>query len=88
MHTERQTLILSLAGVLLVSALGIGFGIVSGSFAIAFDGMISLVDAMMSILSIRVAGLIARSLAQGLPDASAWASGIWSRWCWRSTRSP
>ncbi|MDA4894134.1 cation diffusion facilitator family transporter [Microbacterium resistens] len=75
MHTERQTLILSLAGVLLVSALGIGFGIVSGSFAIAFDGMISLVDAMMSILSIRVAGLIARSLAQG--PSRRFSMGFW-----------
>ncbi|GAB3849329.1 cation diffusion facilitator family transporter [Nesterenkonia populi] len=66
MRTEQQALKLSLAGVLLVSALGIGFGLFSGSFAILFDGVFSLVDAVMSIVSITLAGLIAKSASHGL----------------------
>ena len=59
----------SLAAILLVAALGIGFGIVSGSFAILFDGVFSLVDAAMTILSLFVARLITRStLERGLSD--------------------
>lgn len=75
MRTERQALSVSLVGVLLVSALGIGFGIVSGSFAIVFDGMISLVDAAMSLLSIWIAGLILRSTRRGLDRR--FSRGFW-----------
>ncbi|TLP96380.1 cation transporter [Nesterenkonia salmonea] len=67
MRTEQQVLKLSLIGVLLVSALGISFGLFSGSFAILFDGVFSLVDAVMSIISITLAGLIAKSAANSLP---------------------
>ncbi|NDK30634.1 cation diffusion facilitator family transporter [Nesterenkonia haasae] len=66
MRTEQQVLKLSLAGVLLVSALGISFGLFSGSFAILFDGVFSLVDAVMSIVSITLAGLIAKSATNSL----------------------
>lgn len=66
MRTEQQTLKVSLIGILIVSALGIGFGLVSGSFAILFDGVFSLVDAVMSVVSITLAGLIAKSASNAL----------------------
>lgn len=66
MRTEQQALKFSLVGILMVSGLGIGFGIVSGSFAILFDGVFSLVDAVMSIISITLAGLIAKSASNEL----------------------
>ncbi|KAA9395496.1 cation transporter [Kocuria coralli] len=66
MRTEQQALKTSLVGVLLLSALGIGFGIASGSYAIIFDGVFSLIDAVMSIVSITLAGLIARSASNTL----------------------
>lgn len=66
MRTEQQALKVSLAGVLLLSVLGIGFGLISGSFAILFDGVFSLIDAVMSVVSITLAGLIAKSAANTL----------------------
>jgi predicted Co/Zn/Cd cation transporter (cation efflux family) len=57
---------LSLVGVLVVSALGISFGLFSRSFAILFDGIFSLVDVVMSIISITVAGLTAKSANNSL----------------------
>lgn len=68
MRTEKQALVVSLAGVLAVSALGIGFGWASGSYAITFDGAFSLVDAGMSVLAIALSGLIARTSAEGLSE--------------------
>jgi predicted Co/Zn/Cd cation transporter (cation efflux family) len=46
---------------LLISLFGIGFGLISGSFSIAFDGIYSLVDASMSVLALVVVNLIASS---------------------------
>ncbi|GAB96858.1 putative Co/Zn/Cd cation transporter (cation efflux family) [Kineosphaera limosa] len=66
MRTEQQALRTSLVVVLVLAALGVSFGIMSGSFAIIFDGVFSLVDAFMSIVSIVVAGLITRSAANQL----------------------
>ncbi|MDO5617226.1 cation diffusion facilitator family transporter [Kocuria sp.] len=66
MRTEQQALKISLVAVLVLSALGIGFGLVSGSFAIMFDGVFSLVDAVMSVVSIMLAGLIAKSASNTL----------------------
>jgi predicted Co/Zn/Cd cation transporter (cation efflux family) len=43
----------------LISLFGIGFGLISGSFSIAFDGVYSLVDASMSVLALVVVNLIA-----------------------------
>lgn len=69
MPTEERLLKQSLVAILLVSILGIGFGILSGSFAILFDGVFSLVDAAMTVLSLFVARLITRAtLANGLPE--------------------
>ncbi|GAA2101794.1 MULTISPECIES: cation diffusion facilitator family transporter [Brevibacterium] len=75
MDSEKKALTVSLTGILTVAALGIGFGLLSGSYAIAFDGMISLVDAIMSLVSIQVAGLITRSLLRG--PSSLFGVGYW-----------
>lgn len=80
MHTEQSALRLSLVAILAFSALGIGFGVVSGSSAIIFDGVFSLVDAAISIISITVSGLIARSISsRGFSEATSrrFASGFW-----------
>ncbi|MCF1503801.1 cation transporter [Afifella sp. H1R] len=55
---ERGVLRTSIAMTLMVSALGIGFGLIAGSFSILFDGVYSLVDASMSLLSLLVVNLI------------------------------
>lgn len=55
---EQSILRVSLVAILLVSALGIGFGLWSGSNSIIFDGMFSLIDAAMTVLSMLVARLI------------------------------
>lgn len=75
MRTEQQALRVSLVAVLLLSALGIGFGLVSGSAAILFDGVFSLVDALMSVISIILAGLLAKSRSEGLPRR--FSMGFW-----------
>jgi predicted Co/Zn/Cd cation transporter (cation efflux family) len=79
MRTEQQALKISLVGILIVSALGIGLGALSGSFAILFDGVFSLVDAVMSIVSITVAGLIARSASNALSKRAQdrFTMGFW-----------
>lgn len=66
MRTEQQVLKVSLVAILIFSALGIGFGLVSGSYAIIFDGVFSLVDAVMSVVSIVISSLIIRSTSNGL----------------------
>ncbi len=68
MRTEQQALRASLVALLVLSGLGISFGLWSGSSAIIFDGVFSLVDAVMSVVSIVVSGLIIRSTANRLPD--------------------
>ena len=75
MRTEQQALRTSLVAILALAALGIGFGLVSGSSAIVFDGVFSLMDAVMSIVSIAVAGLIARSTTVGL--SRRFSMGYW-----------
>ena len=79
MRTEQQALRVSFVAILAFCALGITFGLVSGSGAIIFDGVVSLVDAAMSVVSIVVAGLIARSTADGLSTATTrrFTMGFW-----------
>lgn len=60
MDNERGVLRTSIAATLVISVLGIGFGLASGSFSIVFDGVYSLFDASMSGLSLVVASLITR----------------------------
>ncbi len=56
--TERGVLATSVAVTLVVAFLGIGFGLFSGSFSIVFDGIYSMIDASMSLLSLVVVNLI------------------------------
>lgn len=80
MPTEAIVLKRSLVAILLVSGLGVGFGIYSGSFAILFDGVFSLVDAAMTVLSLFVARLITRStIDKGLPEhlQRRFSMGFW-----------
>jgi predicted Co/Zn/Cd cation transporter (cation efflux family) len=64
---ERDILRTSIAVTLVISVLGIGFGLMSGSFSIIFDGIYSLVDASMSFLALIVVRLITSfSTSEGL----------------------
>ncbi len=56
---------LSILATGVVAALGIVFGLLSGSFAIVFDGIYSLVDGVMTLVALLVANLIAASTAGG-----------------------
>lgn len=62
---ERSVLRTSIAVTLAIAALGIVFGMVSGSFSIMFDGVYALVDASMSLLSLVVVNLIASYATSG-----------------------
>lgn len=79
MKTEQQALKVSLAAILTFAALGITFGIISGSYAITFDGVFSLVDALMSVVSIVVSSLIVRSTSNGLSRRTSrrFTMGFW-----------
>jgi predicted Co/Zn/Cd cation transporter (cation efflux family) len=55
---ERGVLRTSIAVTFIISSLGIGFGLISGSFSIAFDGVYALIDGGMSLLSLVVVNLI------------------------------
>ncbi|WP_029077062.1 cation diffusion facilitator family transporter [Kaistia adipata] len=61
MLSERSVLRTSIAATFVVAAFGIVFGLLSGSFSIAFDGFYALADAGMTTLSLVVASLILRS---------------------------
>lgn len=77
---EETILKRSLVAIVLVAVLGIVFGIWSGSFAILFDGVFSLVDAAMAVLSLMVARLIRRStVTKDLPEylVRRFSMGFW-----------
>ncbi|GAB2548574.1 cation transporter [Brachybacterium huguangmaarense] len=61
--TELRALRLSLTATLVFATLGLVFGLITGSTAILFDGVFSIIDAAVSSISLLVAGLIARSHA-------------------------
>ena len=58
LHDERGVLRISIGVSLLVASIGLIFGLASGSFSIVFDGVYSLIDAGMSVLSLVVVRLI------------------------------
>jgi predicted Co/Zn/Cd cation transporter (cation efflux family) len=64
-HTEQGALRISILATLLVALFGITFGLLSGSFAIAFEGFYSLMDAGLTIMALMVTNLIAISSATG-----------------------
>ena len=61
MLSEQGFLRTSIVATVAVAAFGIVFGLLSGSFSIAFDGAYSLADAGMTILALWVSSLIVRS---------------------------
>lgn len=80
LKSERGLLRLSVAVGLTVALLGIGFGLGSGSFSVLFDGVHSLVDVSMSLLSLLVVNLImsdavTRSLSPRLRER--FSLGFW-----------
>lgn len=58
LRDERSILRLSVAATIIIAVAGITFGLATGSFSIMFDGVYSLVDAGMSLLSLLVVNLI------------------------------
>jgi len=78
--TEQGALRFSIATTLAVAALGIVFGWLSGSFAIVFDGVYSLVDGAMTMIALLVSRLIAGYAATGTQDqrfADRFTMGFW-----------
>ncbi|MFG1229649.1 cation diffusion facilitator family transporter [Xanthobacter wiegelii] len=65
--TEQGVLRISIGVTLLLALLGIVFGLMSGSYAIVFDGVYAMTDASMTVLALVVARLIATSTAPGTP---------------------
>lgn len=65
MHTEQGVLRISIIITFALAVIGIVFGLLSGSFAIVFDGVYALTDATMTIVALLVANLIASSTAVG-----------------------
>lgn len=63
--TEQGVLRISIAVTVLLAGIGILFGLLSGSFAIVFDGVYMLTDAIMTIVALLVSNLIAASTASG-----------------------
>jgi cation diffusion facilitator family transporter len=61
---EQRALKVSIVFTLMVSALGVGFGLMAGSQSILFDGVFSTIDAAMSALALLVARLAVREASQ------------------------
>lgn len=57
---ERTVLRFSIVVTVVLAIVGIAFGVLSGSYAIVFDGFYSLTDAFMSGVALLVAMLIHR----------------------------
>jgi predicted Co/Zn/Cd cation transporter (cation efflux family) len=70
-NAEQTVLRHSLAMTALLAAIGVGFGLASGSLAIVFDGIGSSIDAAMTFLSLGVARLLARG------DSRRFQFGYW-----------
>ena len=61
--SEQAVLRLSIAMTFVVAAVGIGFGVASGSASIIFDGIYSLTDAVMTSVALLVSSLITQRLS-------------------------
>lgn len=64
--SEQGVLRISITVIVVFAVLGVVFGLASGSAAIVFDGIYSLIDALMTTVALLVANLIATSTAGGL----------------------
>ena len=65
MKTEQGLLRVSIAVTIFTAGVGILFGILSGSFAIVFDGVYAMTDAAMTVVALLVSNLIASSATGG-----------------------
>ena len=78
--TEQGVLRLSITVIVVFAVLGIVFGLLSGSAAIVFDGVYSLIDASMTTVALLVANLIATSSAGDLRNrrlVERFTMGFW-----------
>ncbi|MGQ3675792.1 cation diffusion facilitator family transporter [Xanthobacter sp. TB0139] len=78
--TEQGVLRLSILVTFLLAAADIAFGLLSGSYAIIFDGVYSLTDASMTIVALLVANLISVSAKSGPSDSKLierFTMGFW-----------
>jgi predicted Co/Zn/Cd cation transporter (cation efflux family) len=78
--SEQRVLRFSIAATAMIAALGITFGLLSGSYAIVFDGVYSLADAGVGLVSLLVANLIAGYTASGPQNrrlAEKFTMGFW-----------
>ncbi len=79
-HSEQGVLRISITVILVFAVLGIVFGLASGSSAIEFDGVYSLIDAIMTTVGLLVANLIATSTAGDLRNkrlVERFTMGFW-----------
>jgi len=80
LDTEQGVLRTSIIVTFVLAGADIVFGLLSGSYAIIFDGVYSLTDAIMTIMALLVSKLIASSAADG-PERSAlvkhFTMGFW-----------
>lgn len=80
MTTEQGLLRLSVGVTFVVAAIGIVFGLLSGSYAVVFDGVYALIDATMTLLALAVTRLIAASTGAGSSDSKLvkhFTMGFW-----------
>jgi len=80
MLNEQGYLRVSIAATFVVATFGIVLGVLSGSFAITFDGIYSLGDAGMTALALWISSLIARSAQREQPYGrlhSRFTMGFW-----------
>jgi predicted Co/Zn/Cd cation transporter (cation efflux family) len=80
MRTEQGVLRISIAVTFILAGFGILVGLLSGSFAIVFDGVYSLTDACMTVVALLVSNLIASSSAGGAAKgrlAERFTMGFW-----------
>ena len=80
MRTEQGVLRISIAVTFVLAGFGILVGLLSGSFAIVFDGVYSLTDACMTVVALLVSNLIASSRGGGSTKgklAERFTMGFW-----------
>jgi predicted Co/Zn/Cd cation transporter (cation efflux family) len=72
---EQYLLVTSIAVTLVIGAMGLAFGLLTGSFAILFDGVYATIDASMAALGLGVARLILKDALRTDDDAPGDARG-------------
>jgi predicted Co/Zn/Cd cation transporter (cation efflux family) len=77
MRTEQSILKISIGMTAFVALVGVAFGILSGSSAIVFDGVYSLIDASMTTLALFISSLIGSSQTGKGPLAQRFSVGFW-----------